>query len=298
MKKSTLILASMLVALGANSIQAANLWIIGDATPYGWSLDDATALLSTPENSSLYSGTIYLKANEDFKFMSVPDFGNTDYPQYGAAPDATLTDGKIDLASGSNDEGYGKIQVPESANYYITINTEALVATIVKAEYQTTQIGLCSLFLVGDATSGGWSVDDGTPLFQDKDTPYVYSADVELKNGSFKIATVMKGAGSWDPKYYYFCDPEDSGKIILANTEDTQWQIAENATYNVSVNTIQNTINIVKTDGSDSVDELVWENGLNGATEYFTLTGVKVANPSNGIFIVKKGNKVYKQILK
>lgn len=293
MKKITFLLASMLVALCANSVQAANLWIIGDATPYGWSLDDATALLSTSETPTLYTGTIYLKANQNFKFMSVPDFGNTEYPQYGAAKDATLTDGKIALATGTDDD-FTQIQVAESANYYITVDTEALEATIVKAEYQDTEIGLCSLFLVGDATAGGWSVDDGTALFQEKATPYVYSADVELKEGSFKIATAMKGAGSFDKKYYYFRDPENEGKIILGNDEDTQWSITEAATYNVTVNTLQNTISIEKA-GSNSVEDIICENV---ATECFTLTGVKVANPTNGIFIVKQGNKVSKQVIK
>ena len=46
MKK--LLLALSLLAMAA-SASAANLYIIGDATPYGWSTDEATALLSTAE---------------------------------------------------------------------------------------------------------------------------------------------------------------------------------------------------------------------------------------------------------
>ena len=36
----------------------------------------------------------------------------------------------------------------------------------------------------------------------------------------------------------------------------------------------------------------------NAPVEYYNLQGVRVAEPANGIFIVKKGNKATKQIFK
>ena len=290
MKKITFV--SIALSFMAINAQADNLWIIGDATPYGWSTDDATALLSDSNNESLFQGTVYLKAGEDFKFMTVPDWGNE---EYGAVPGAVLNDGEIALAMGTDDSGYGKIQVSESANYFITVDTEALVATIVKSSYQDTEIGLCSLFLVGDATSGGWSVDNATPLYQEKDAPYIYSANVELNAGSFKIATVIKGAGTFDSKYFYFADPSDYNKIIFNNNEDTQWTIQNEDIYNVSVNTLALTISI-KPQEESGVDIL--DKGDNSIIEYFTLSGLKIDNPQNGIFIRKQGNKVDKVVFK
>lgn len=290
MKKFTLtIMGLAFIAINALSN---NLWIIGDATPYGWSTDDATALLSKFENESLYTGTIYLKANQDFKFMTVPDWGNI---EYGAAEGAELNNGEISLARGTDDSGYGKIQVSESANYYISVDTEALVATIVKSEYQDTEITLSSLFLVGDATEGGWSVDNGTPLYQEKESPYVYSALVNLKEGSFKIATVIKGGGSWDPKYYYFCDPSDPSKIILNNSDDTQWIISMEGDYSVSVNTHTNTISILPS--SESGVDLIEISGSQ-SIEYYTLSGLKTNNPKKGIYIRKQGKRTEKVIFK
>lgn len=294
MKKLNLILASLMLGMSATTLNAANLWIIGDATPYGWSLDDATALLSKSDNESLYSGTIYLKADAEFKFMTTTEWGGE---EYGSAPDATLTDGKIDLAMGTNDEGYGKLQVAEEGNYYITVDTEQLVATIEKSEYQESQIALCSLFLIGDATAGGWSVDSGTPLFQNEATPYVYSADVELSEGSFKIATVIKGGGTFDSKYYYFRDPENADKIVLGSADDTQWAIEEAASYAVTVNILQSSISIVKSDGNASVSEIIIA-GCDSSVEYYTLTGVKVAQPSFGVYLAKKGAQVSKVVIK
>ncbi len=64
------------------------LWVIGDATPYGWSCDDATAIVA-PSDSKVYTGTMYLEAGKDFKFLTKYDFGNMEY----RAEDANATPG-------------------------------------------------------------------------------------------------------------------------------------------------------------------------------------------------------------
>ncbi|MDE5656249.1 MAG: SusF/SusE family outer membrane protein, partial [Muribaculaceae bacterium] len=126
MKKLYSIAAALM--LGAIGAQAGQLFVVGEATQYGWSLDDAQALLSTPENDNIYTGTLYLKADQVFKFLTTYEWGGT---EYGAETGASLTDGKVALASGSNDNGYDQIKVAEDGNYLITVDTESLSATIV-----------------------------------------------------------------------------------------------------------------------------------------------------------------------
>lgn len=46
------------------------------------------------------------------------------------------------------------------------------------------------------------------------------------------------------------------------------------------------------------VDAVVYDADENAPVEYFNLQGVRVANPENGIFIVKQGNKVSKAVIK
>lgn len=281
---------SLIVCLNAN---AGNLWIVGDATPYTWSLDDATALLSTPGNPDVYTGTIYLKADANFKFLTGPDWGGL---EYGAADGAVITDGSIALASGSADSGYGQIKVAESANYYISVDTKALTAVIRKSAYQDTEIKLCSLFLVGGATQGGWSVDNGTPLYQNEAKPYEYSASgLELKEGTFKIATVIKGGGSFDRKYYYFRDAADAGKIALNQDGDLQWDIKEAGKYDVNVNTLDNTILIKKT-LTTGIESISVADGMDDLpARYYTVSGVMVGNPVPGnIYIEVRGTKARK----
>lgn len=273
---------------------AANLYIIGDAAPEGWSLDDATALLSTAQNSSVYTGTVYLKADQDFKFLTEPDWGHL---EYGAKPDATIgADGVVALASGDNDSGYGKLQVAETANYFITVDTENLTAKIVKSDYQASPIKFSSLFIVGSAAPNGWDVMTGAPLYQSSEAPYIYTADIDLKTGSFKIATTLKGACSFANQYWYFRDNSDAGKIALGQEGDTQWEITKDALYTVTVNTVANTISIVEKI-SDGIANITADNA-DATTEYFNLGGARVLNPSNGIYICRKGTKTFKVIIK
>ena len=53
---------------------------------------------------------------------------------------------------------------------------------------------------------------------------------------------------------------------------------------------------LVKQGEVDGVDGIEADNNV--TTEYYNLQGVRIANPEKGIYIVKRGNKVYKEIIK
>lgn len=289
-----LLSAAIIIAGCGITAQAGNLWIIGDALPYGWSTDKATSLLSSPDNSDVYTGTVYLQAGKDFKFMTVPEWGND---EFGTAPGCVLTDGSVAIARGKDDTGYDKFQVPEDGNYLIRIDTGTLTASIGKSAYQESPVGLCSLYLVGDATPNGWDVMQGTPLQQNPASPLEFSASgLELKKGTFKIATALKGASSWNPEYWYFRNSSDESKIALNQEGDLQWNIAEDGPHTVAVNLGSKAISISKNS----------ESGIDGITagdetenvQYYTLTGIKVASPESGIYIRKQGSSVRKVMIK
>lgn len=284
------LMAVALLVTSAVAAHAGNLWIAGDATPNRWDLDKATALVSRP-GSQVYTGTLYLIANQGFKFLTKPEFLNL---EYGAAVGAVITNGKIQLAEGTNDEGYDQIKVAEDGNYYISVNLETKEAEIVKSAYQDTEIIYCSLFMIGSIYDPQYGFDESIPLYQLKDTPYEYSSTSELKAGNFKIATNLKGARGWDQKYFYFMDPNDPGKMVLNQDGDHQWSIQNAGYYTVTANTKDNTISI-KSTVSSVVSSIAAENA---PVEYYTLDGVKVNNPSNGLYICKKGSEVKKVMLK
>lgn len=286
------ITTAALMIVSAFTANAGCLWIIGDATPSGWNMVDVTALLSK-DGSSVYTGTIYLQADKEFKFLTEPDWGNL---EYGAAPDAVMHDGTIALAGGKDDNGYSKLKVNENANYLITVDTDAMTATITKSVYQESEITWCSLFLVGGATPNGWSVMDGTPLYQNNDTPYIYSSKISLTTGDFKIATALVGASHWDPAYWYFRDADNSNKIVLNQDGDLKWDITEAGDYDVTVNVLDNSISITKSGNPSGINDIV--SNEDADAEYYTVTGIRTETPANGIFICKKGNRVSKVIIK
>lgn len=278
------------------TIEDGRIYIAGDATPYGWSLDDAQALLQKPGQEKVFSGTIYLKNEGTFKFLETTDFGNT---EIGLATDVENTTvlGEVAIAEGTNDEGYKQASVAEAANYLIEVDLNTMKMNVQKSVYQDTEIKLISMFLIGSATEGGWSVDQGTPLYQKPATPYIYASDVDLKaDGSFKIATTIKGGGTFDSKYYYFRDADNAGKISTNGDGDNQWSVAADHAYTVTVNTVADTISIEETSDISSCIEMT-ETISNEDVEYYNLQGLKVVNPVKGLYIRKIGNKTVKVIL-
>ena len=267
------------------------LWLAGDATPWGWSLDDASCIAATAENPDIYTGTLYLVADKDFKFLTKFDWGNTELrPLQNCKPDA---DGKVKLTGITGDDADYEIQVAESANYLITVNTATMEATFAKSEYQASHINFASIFMTGDATKGGWSIDDGTLMRQNPKQPYVFAAaDTELNAGAFKIFYIMKGARSFDSKYFYFRDAADSGKMVLNSTEDNKWDIAEAGKYDVVANTEALTISIAPAQAGIGGIEAEAAPAV-----YYNLQGMPVANPRAGQLLIEvRGNRSSKII--
>lgn len=95
-----------------------------------------------------------------------------------------------------------------------------------------------------------------------------------------------------DPeKYYQYVEFELTAptKVWLgmgknANTGDGYWHAWADQTLKMYV------------EGGAGVAEVEFD--VNAPVEYYNLQGVRVANPSNGIFIVKQGNKVSKRVIK
>lgn len=79
--------------------------------------------------------------------------------------------------------------VSESANYNIVCDLANKTITVSMADYQDNAIKYNALWMVGSATSGGWSIDQGTQLSQDATNPLVYTATTYLSTGEFKVAT-------------------------------------------------------------------------------------------------------------
>ena len=133
-------------------------------------------------------------------------------------------------------------------------------------------------------------------MFQDAEAPYKYAAaNVDLAEGSFKIATVIKGGGSFDQKYFYFRSADNDGKMALNQDGDLQWSIAETAAYNVTANTLTDDLTIAPA-GLSAITAV--DADTDAPAEYFTLGGVKVVTPSAGLYICRRGDVVSKVVVR
>lgn len=156
------------------------LYLIGDATPNGWSADNATEMKRVQDGLFTWQGR--LTAGE-FKFITT--LGQFS-PSYGKDPDAadewTLAlDNEADL----------KFTIAEAGGYAVT--ADLLNLRLELAPVDLNEPPYKSIFFVGEAN--GWSFE---PMTQDPVNPFVFRYGAEIGNGQFKFGT---SAGSWENMY-------------------------------------------------------------------------------------------------
>ena len=286
----------MATAFGAMAVD--HLQIIGAATPGGWEIANGLLMVQAPDNTDLYFYTGWLEADQEFKFTA---WHNWDKPELEYR---NVSDDPYDISQliTGNVGADKKFKVAESANYDVVCDLAAMTVSVTKSEYQDKPIRFNGLFLVGNATEGGWECKDATPLsWGGMDAPFKFTFTGELKNadpnsGEFKITT-NPFSGWGGPWFYVALDRNgnpDYGKISSDGAGDRKWLISETQSYDIAIDLEAGTISVVPTSvsGIDAVE--AYEEC---APVYYNMQGVIVTNPSNGIFIKKAGNKVSKVVL-
>ena len=281
-------LALAATVLTANA--ADRLLIVGEAVWGGWSIDNSIVMFNSTENPDVFKATVNLNANGTFKFLTTTDWGNLEYR--AGDNDVTLAEGVasplVSTEENSNDKQF---KVSETANYDIVCDLVAKTIVVTKAAYQENEIKHTALWLVGDATPGGWSIGDGTMLVPTVDNPTVFKATVNLVVGEMKIAVNNQtGFG----QKFYLRDAANETKMVFGG-DDNKWNITKAAKYDIVADTKNLTISITEDTGTGIAEtEAVAEQ----QTEWFTLSGVKVAQPRNGVFVKRQGKKIVKVLVR
>ena len=134
-----------------------------------------------------------------------------------------------------------------------------------------------------------------SPMYQNPEYPCEFSAmNIELNEGTFKIANALKGGGTWGGKYWFFRNADNAELMTLDQEGDLQWSIITAGNYNIVANTATGAISI-KAAQSSSISDIA---APDAAAEYYNLQGVRVMNPANGLYIVRQGGKTFKTLLK
>lgn len=158
------------------------LYLIGDATPGGWSADNATEM--TRKENGIFTWTGRLTAGS-FKFITTL---GAFLPSYNKE-----TDGKLTLRT-ADDQPDEPFTVEEAHNYTVEANLFTGVLTL--AQTETLAPAYDQLYFVGNPTDWGF-----VPMKRDVLDPYLFRFGKFFetgKGGEFKFGTAE---GSWENMY-------------------------------------------------------------------------------------------------
>lgn len=292
MKKLVLnLFAAAMCVCSAASANAAELYLTGSACQWGWDFNPKGNAMIETETPGVFKGISFLaKKDGNFKFLGQASW---DGDHYVMVKDSKCENGVYQLIKTKNsNDGNWELWLGDGlddGNYEITVDTNALTCTLRKAEYQDSPVWGKAIFMVGDATPNAWSKDNGLALKNSFETPYIYSVtNTPLKVGGFKIE--IADNAPWDNWAWLYKDNTDPLKFNKGQEGDSQWKIDEDGNYDVTVNSKTGEVNVAKT-----VEAAVGDLDADSApVEYFTVAGVRVAEPVSGIYIRRQGNKVQK----
>ncbi|MCC7402242.1 MAG: SusE domain-containing protein [Chitinophagaceae bacterium] len=167
----------------------ANLYIVGDATPGGWSNPVPTPSQQfTQIDNFTFAIAVNLTAGKSYLFLPV----NGDWShKYGGATDGTQSGGGVLLAD--NDVPGSNTPSPGTTGLY------SIVVNFATNSYTVKPLP-SNLYIVGDATPGGWNNPVPTPAQQfTKINDFTYGIVLNLTaGGSYLLLPVN---GDWSHKY-------------------------------------------------------------------------------------------------
>jgi hypothetical protein len=217
------------------------LWMVGDATPKGWDIGNATPMVQDGTDPYVFSYTGPLVAGE-FKIATVKDFGGAFYRPLSNHP--ALTETAVQVTSGDPDNKW-LITAATAGNYKVTLNLHSNTISIVSSDAPKAPFG--KLWLLGDATPGGWSLDNATPMSVDGGDSFIFTWTGPLVAGDFKIATALNFSAPFYRPKTNAPDLSASDVQLNAGDPDNKWHISQASTYKITLNLRTNSISIVNT---------------------------------------------------
>lgn len=231
------------------------LYMVGGATPAGWSIDNPTEMTKDENNKYVftYHGRLDVgemkfplaKGDWDATFAYAPA-ANTEISSKGVAND------EIDIRKGGDDN---KWKVTEAGIYTITIN---LRDRKIQAAYEGAEplepITSEWLTFIGDATPWGWNNDaEGMVRFQKtSDSPLQFTYEGHLNTGEFKVAYDQTDIAAWSN---YIQAPEEgvtlnhegvSKQGMTIGGADNKWRVTEAGTYKLVFDLTSRTISVAE----------------------------------------------------
>ena len=278
--------------LAAAQISAAEYAIVGAFTNPSWNFDASRAAngVLTKNAGGKYETTIENLAT-GFKIVDIEN-NNWDV-QYGAPSVNDMVEIGKTFSLKAKNGGPDPSNI-EFANY-VTAIQNAKVVFDPEAKTLTvtgTPVSNLELYISGNMSGPDWPVpgEDGSIAMTKNGD--IYSATVSFKAGNeFKVF----GKG-WSPEFGVPADdtpalsPENLTLILAKSGKNIKVNMTGQYVVSFNLSTFE-----LKLTSATGISQTTIKAE---APEYYTLHGVKVASPSHGIYIVKRGNVVTKETVR
>ena len=215
------------------------LYMIGDATAGGWSLDDATPVTTDTENFYQWEGILNVGA---MKACFTRDFSAPFYRPADSGCEISETGASSDAMVFTTDPD-DKWTVTKAGKYRLTF---AMSAMKFSAQYLESAVIVPRLYMIGEATAGGWSLDDATEYNHVEGTEGTYTWTGELKTGTFKACTVKDFNAPFYRPSDNNCEISENGvskpDVVYTTGPDDQWKVVKAGKYTITIDIVAMTI--------------------------------------------------------
>lgn len=217
--------------------RAQELYMVGNATPNGWDAQRAQYMRQDAEDQSLFTYEGVLNRGE-FKLLLKPGEWLPCYVRN--AEDST----KMVYRATEKDYPDCKWWISKKSNYRIEANVDNLTMTVIDLGGDFEEPIFYELYMIGDATPGGWSWDRVTALVQDDEDINHFSYSGPLFAGEIKFPTEI--VHDWSGQFLLApapnCAPTAEGTYVVGNSPDNKWVIPTAGEWKIDIYADKQTI--------------------------------------------------------
>lgn len=217
--------------------RAQELYMVGNATPNGWDAQRAQYMRQDAEDQSLFTYEGVLSRGE-FKLLLKPGEWLPCYVRN--AEDST----KMVYRATEEDYPDCKWWISKKSNYRIEANVDNLTMTVIDLGGDYEEPIFYELYMIGDATPGGWSWDRVTALVQDDEDINHFSYSGPLFAGEIKFPTEI--VHDWSGQFLLApapnCAPTAEGTYVVGNSPDNKWVIPTAGEWKIDIYADKQTI--------------------------------------------------------
>lgn len=228
----------------AEPIFLEHLYAIGSATPGGWEWNQAAELRKESDYIFIYEGE--LNAGE-IKFSGEKSWDGSfiHSPSDGVKINKDgVEDEKFEYYAGGNDN---KWKVEVQGKYRLTLD---LKHWTIKSEFLGELQKETHIYMIGDATKGGWAWVNAQEFTQDASNKDVFTWEGKLTEGTFKMSEEKDFKAPFYRPSSANVTVDASGvsasDMVFTASPDDQWKVTEAGTYQITIDINNKTIKVVK----------------------------------------------------